>query len=130
MQARIELMKIRTPARRAARPGFTLIELLTVIGIIVILIAILVPTIAAVRKNAYSADSQQHMVSIANALQRYYDDFRAYPGPFRNSQITAGVTATGAGGNITQTENGVLGLMGGLEPGAPNPSFDPTKVGL
>lgn len=102
--------------------GFTLVELLVVIGIIVILVGILVPTISRVRQNAYEADSRAFMSSLQGAIERYHNDFRAYPGPLPQNVIGPGlagtnilnVNATGTRG-ITASENLALGLLGGLE---------------
>lgn len=100
--------------------GFTLVELLVVIGIIAVLIGILIPTVAAVRRAAYRADTQNLITQIGSAITRYYQDFNAYPGPFSNDQIAAGgspqansVALSGAS-DITQSENLALGLLGGL----------------
>jgi len=106
------------------RSGFTLIELLVVIGIIVILIAILLPVVSSVRKSANVAATKSQMSAIASACQAYYGDYHAYPGPFSENQIDAnGPWTLGTNGpplmgpattNITSTENLVLGLSGAL----------------
>lgn len=118
---------------RAIR-GFTITELLVVIGIIVVLISILIPAVTGVRKTAFKAQSQARLATIANACQNYFNDFKAYPGPLRNDQVVgkkqpdgtpfinqrngARYAFTGGDGvgpkEITQSENLVLGLMGGL----------------
>ena len=109
--------------RRNVR-AFTLVELLIVIGIIAILIGILIPVIGAVRKAAYVADTRNSVQLIGNAIDRYHTDYSAYPGVFSNAQITAGTTlavksGAAAVGNrlLTQSENLVLALLGGLEAG-------------
>ncbi len=109
--------------------AFTLIELLVVIGIIVVLIAILLPVAVAVRKASYVTATQQEINRIAAACQAYYQDFRAYPGPLPEAQVVGGAATltaptitlgttpyplTGAT-NITSSENLVLGLLGGLQ---------------
>ncbi len=115
-------------ARRAGvRTGaFTLLELLTVIIIIAILAGILLPVISKVRQSAYAADTKNEIASIQNAIERYYQDFQAYPGPLSNAQVglapsavttVTGITVnpTGASQTITGSENLVLGLLGGLK---------------
>lgn len=115
--------------------GFTLVELLVVIGIIVILIGILIPTVSHVRKASQAASTQSLLVTLQGAIDQYYQDFRAYPGPISDNFIGQPI---GRGtvvpltspnhvrlvkGRITGTENLVLGLMGGLnfEPLPTNP---------
>ena len=110
----------------AARPrGFTLVELLIVIGIIVLLIGILMPVISNVRKAAYEADTKAELSQLSAAIQRYHAEFKAYPGPIRNSDFGADGRAAGAA-NMTMTENAVFGLLGGWEYGN---TYDDTKVG-
>lgn len=116
------------------RRGFTLMEVLVVIVIIVILAGILIPVVGNVRKAAYGAKTQAHMAALTTAIQAYFQDYSAYPGPLGNDQIyqpNAGLQpvvagrplmlrqngATGAFPNperITGAENVALGIYGGL----------------
>jgi prepilin-type N-terminal cleavage/methylation domain-containing protein len=107
---------------KTARRGFTLVEMLTVIGIIVLLVSILLPVVGAVRTRGHIADTQAMLARIGAGIQSYYSDFNAYPGPLHNGQIYNGgvpVTIQGLTGEnmtqITQAENLVLGLLGGLK---------------
>jgi prepilin-type N-terminal cleavage/methylation domain-containing protein len=72
---------------RHSKHGFTLIELLVVIGIILILLGILLPVVAAVRTSARVADTQRQISNIASSIDRYFAEFGAYPGVFSNEQI-------------------------------------------
>ena len=130
---------------KVKRRGFTLVELMVVIGIIVVLMGILIPTAGLVRKRAYAART---LALIQKALQRchaYYNDFQAYPGIIDDGQLYINSNSSpptlGVGGqpltNVTQSmqaipplkwvtssENLLLSLMGGtkITPG-PSPSF-------
>ena len=55
------------PTNKASR-GFTLIELLIVIGVIVVLIALLLPSVASVRARARSAECQSNLAQLGLAL--------------------------------------------------------------
>jgi prepilin-type N-terminal cleavage/methylation domain-containing protein len=62
----------QTPPRR--RGGFTLIELLTVIAVIGVLAAILIPTVGAVRKKARESRSLSNIRQLGLAMLSYADD--------------------------------------------------------
>ncbi|EIP96923.1 prepilin-type N-terminal cleavage/methylation domain-containing protein [Opitutaceae bacterium TAV1] len=64
------------PARRPPGAGFTLIELLTVIAIIGILAAIIIPTLAKVRESARKAQSTSNLRQWGTALHLYLADSR------------------------------------------------------
>lgn len=107
---------MRKKQQRSRPGGFTLLELLVSIGIIVILIGILLPVISNVRRAAYDANSRSQIMSLVQAIERYRQEFIAYPGPLPNSTIIANSPAAPTGlVNATGTENLVLALMGGLK---------------
>lgn len=77
-----------SPARISTRRGFTLIELLVVVAVIVILIAILVPSMYHVRLSAMKAATTSELHSLRTGLQQYYSNFNIYPassGSFSNA---------------------------------------------
>jgi len=116
-----------TESRR--RSAFTLIELLVVIGIIVILLAILIPVAGRVRIHAQTAKTTATMTAIASACERYFAMEHAYPGLCSNSQLATGVpvsftTGAGGGSELTGSENLAASLSGGIMPdGTGNPMF-------
>ena len=54
--------------RTKRRSGFTLVELLIVIGVIVVLIALLLPSVASVRARARTAECQSNLTQLGLAL--------------------------------------------------------------
>ncbi len=135
------------------RSGFTMVELMTTLTILVILITILVPTISKVRRSAQAASVRQQVNELQGAVERFYQDQHQYPGPLADSELyyagRNGATtppvnrqlhnANGSGvlsnaGKVTQAENLVLGLLGGVKyaPNGNNPPnicFDPAMIG-
>src|SRR4051812_2706872 len=72
---------------RKDRRGFTMTELMVVIGIIVLLIAILLPVVKRVRISAANANCQSLLNSLVAAVGRYELEFHAYPGPVPNDEL-------------------------------------------
>lgn len=71
-------INMKTTPVRNARWGFTLIELLTVIAIIGILAAILVPTVSKVRESANSTQNRSNVRTITQANILYEVDNKIY----------------------------------------------------
>jgi prepilin-type N-terminal cleavage/methylation domain-containing protein len=80
-----------TNLRPRRRRAFTLVELLVVVGIIVVLLAILLPMLANVRKKATRTRIAMDLQNLSQALESYRGDFKDYPpvDVSGNSPITA-----------------------------------------
>ena len=94
------------------RSGFTLIELLVVIGIIVLLIGILLPALAAVNKAAKKTETQATMNEFAKACDLFFQTHGFYPGVVPENILAA--DAGGGAPQLSSTENALLHLMGGF----------------
>lgn len=80
--------------RRHSRHGFTLVELLVVIGILIALVAILLPAVNKAYKTAQRTSMQADLAAISQALDAYRNDFSDYPRPdFYFSQNNPNVAA-------------------------------------
>ncbi len=98
---------------RNGRSGFTLVELLVVIGIIVLLMGILLPTLSKVRKSGQRTRAEAVLQNIAAAIGVYQLQFRSYPGAAANADVMC--KANGYNVNApTSSENLLLSLVGGL----------------
>src|ERR1017187_9305466 len=89
-------------------PAFTLVELLTVIAIIAILAAMLLPVLAAVKKHAQRVQAHLQTVDIATAIEKYDSDYGRFP-----VSTNAQFAASAANGDFTyggefQTPTGTL----------------------
>ena len=92
--------------RQRPGAGFTLLEMLIVIAIIAILVGLLMPALAAARRNAKNAGSKATMHNLKIALENYRLDAGVYP--------------------ITPTGTGMVFDTGG---GAYNPGYYGTSAG-
>jgi prepilin-type N-terminal cleavage/methylation domain-containing protein len=102
-----------TQRRSADRPGFSLVELLTVIAIIALLIAILLPALGAVRTSGWQASTQSLLVNLNAAAASFELDNRRQPGYFSAAEVGSTTNFNnGAGPGLTALENAMLDLSG------------------
>jgi prepilin-type N-terminal cleavage/methylation domain-containing protein len=78
---------------RRPRTGFTLVELMAVIGIILVLMAILIPSITRAVRQAQRTRMQYDLQAIASALDAYKKDHHDYPAVPPGSGLGANILA-------------------------------------
>lgn len=117
------------PLNRGAT-GFTLIELLTVIAIIGILAAILIPTVGAVRERARSSKCVANLRSLGISVELYAMDHSGYYPPVNyNSRRWENLLPPYAG--FPSEDGGAMGGVNSLaETGGETPFFCPSAVML
>src|SRR5665213_44363 len=84
-------MKKHPATERRSRAGFTLVELLTVIAIIAILAAMLLPVLAAAKKHAQVVKARTEIQGIVSAIEAYDQAYGRFPvSPAAQNQATVG----------------------------------------
>ncbi len=68
----------RSPGLRRPLPGFTLIELMIVLAIVVILVAVAVPSYGGYLKKGRRAEAQAYLQALAMRQQQFLVDTRSY----------------------------------------------------
>jgi len=89
------------------RKAFTLVELLVVIGIIVLLIAFLLPALRSSRESAKRAETASLVTGLKSNINQYFAVFAGYPGPVSERDVSNGSTSNG---KFTGTQNLLMGL--------------------
>ena len=110
MTRQTDTIRARVPA---ARRGFSLVELLTVIFIIALLIAILLPALGAVRSSGRQASTTALLSGLNQAAGQFELDNQRQPGYFDAETLGSANNFTlGAGVGLTYMENALLSLSG------------------
>ncbi len=94
-------MKNKNISPRTRRAAFTLVELLTVIAIIGILAAMLLPVLIAVKKKAQAMKAKTEIAELVNAINAYDTDYGRFPTSSRPAPNDAQDAATVAKGDFT-----------------------------
>lgn len=116
-----------TSTRGRLTGGFTLVEMLTVIGILAILLAIIIPAINGARNAARRADTVLQLNQLGDACQRFIVDKKRNPGYFNASVMADAQNASTYG--FTNMQNVLLDLVGGVTKQAANPAAGVITVG-
>jgi prepilin-type N-terminal cleavage/methylation domain-containing protein len=72
-------MKTMPIQSRRPRAGFTIVELLTVIAIIAILAAMLLPVLAAAKTHAQKVQARLEIQNLVTAIEKYDSDYGRFP---------------------------------------------------
>jgi prepilin-type N-terminal cleavage/methylation domain-containing protein len=99
-------MRPTTPESAARQRAFTLIELLTVIAIIGILAAIIIPTLAGVQQHARKAAVKNQLGQWTVACQAFKSDQSYYP------QIDGAYAATQGSANVVNPQKFAIAMTG------------------
>lgn len=84
-----------TPRPDSRRRGFTIIELLTVIAVIGILAAILIPTVSSVRTSANKAKTKVQFGQWAAAIEAFRNEYGYCPQFDSSNKVNGGAVSTG-----------------------------------
>jgi type II secretory pathway pseudopilin PulG len=96
---------------RPSSRGFTLLEILVVVGVIITLIALLIPAIGRVKLSAIKASATSLLGNLQQSLEAYHSQFGSYPPS--TSSVAYGNMGVGRGPAML-----AQGLMGYLPYGA------------
>lgn len=112
---------------RRNRMGFTIIELLTVVSIILLLIAILLPALNRARRQAKDVNARAHLHAIETALELFQNERGQYPSSDTNDQVYSDADAEAARLDEGWFNSGMHLLAEALV-GRDQMGFDPTGV--
>lgn len=94
----------------STRRAFSLVELLTVIFIVVLVIAIVLPALGGARDAAKKATTSQQLTELLNSVSTFQQDSRRLPGYFSAREMGSSENMNNQG--FTSMENMMLDLLG------------------
>ncbi|GEM_PF-2000452 len=110
------------PLSKTKRLAFTLVELITVIAIIAILMALLLPAVNTVRKQANNAKAKSDVQTIVAALKSFNTDYGQYPPPI--SPALSGTSDVVVGPGLTYSNYQLIDVLRAASSGASSWNFN------
>jgi len=105
------------------KTGFTIIELLIVMGILGVLATFFISGYTGVQRKARDANRKSDLKQIANAMELYFNDYRAYPdessGQIVGCPSTTATACSWGTGQFTDTDTLYIKTV----PGDPTPAW-------